>query len=63
MNLFDKAPALGREVFIAPSAAVIGSVKLGDKSSVFYGSVLKGGSQPLPACPPACPSLQFGSSQ
>lgn len=42
MNLFDKKPALGSDVFVAPSAAVIGDVKLGSKSSVFYGSVLRG---------------------
>jgi len=42
LNLFDKVPSLGRDVFVAPSAAVIGNVKLGDKASVFYGSVLRG---------------------
>eukprot|EP00887_Chlorella_sp_A99_P001895 scaffold18.g1895.t1 len=41
MNLFDKKPSLGREVFVAPSAAVIGDVKLDDHASVFYGSVVK----------------------
>ncbi|GAB4818672.1 hypothetical protein N2152v2_005718 [Parachlorella kessleri] len=41
LNLFDKVPSLGNNVFVAPSAAVIGNVKLGDKASVFYGSVLR----------------------
>lgn len=41
MNLFDKNPTLGRDVFVAPSAAVIGNVQLGSKASVFPGTVLK----------------------
>ena len=47
MNLFDKQPAVGNDVFVAPNAAVIGDVKLGNKASVFYGSVLRGGSARL----------------
>jgi carbonic anhydrase/acetyltransferase-like protein (isoleucine patch superfamily) len=35
-------PTLGREVFIAPGAYVIGKVTLGDESSVWFGSVLRG---------------------
>lgn len=42
MNLYDAKPTLGRDVFVAPSAAVIGDVKLGNNASVFYGSVLRG---------------------
>lgn len=42
MNLFDKKPTLGQDAFVAPTAAVIGDVTLGDKASVFYGSVVKG---------------------
>ena len=40
--LLGKAPSLGRDVFVAPSAAVIGDVRLGDNASVFYGSVIRG---------------------
>jgi acetyltransferase-like isoleucine patch superfamily enzyme len=42
MNLFDKAPVLGRNVFIAPNALVSGDVRVGNNSSVFYGSVVRG---------------------
>lgn len=42
MNLFDKQPALGTGVFVAPNAAIIGDVKLGNHASVFYGCVLRG---------------------
>lgn len=42
MNLFDRQPALGRDVFVAPNAVVVGDVKIGNQSSVFYGSVLRG---------------------
>ena len=35
-------PKVGRNVFIAPNATVIGRVTLGDNSSVWFGSVLRG---------------------
>ena len=35
-------PRKGEHVFIAPSANVIGDVKLGSKSSIWYGAVLRG---------------------
>lgn len=35
-------PQLGREVFVAPSADVIGNVTLGDQASVWFGAVLRG---------------------
>lgn len=37
-----RVPRLGRDVFVAPSASVIGDVELGDESSVWFGSVLRG---------------------
>lgn len=40
--LLGKAPSLGRDAFVAPSAAVIGDVQLGSQSSVFYGTVVRG---------------------
>jgi carbonic anhydrase/acetyltransferase-like protein (isoleucine patch superfamily) len=42
MGVYGTAPALGSNVFIAPSASVIGDVSLGDSSSVWYGAVLRG---------------------
>ncbi|MCU0443903.1 MAG: hypothetical protein MUE85_03230 [Microscillaceae bacterium] len=35
-------PQLGQDVFIAPTATVVGKVKLGDECSVWYGAVLRG---------------------
>jgi carbonic anhydrase/acetyltransferase-like protein (isoleucine patch superfamily) len=35
-------PSLGRDVFIAPGAYVIGHVTIGDDASVWFGSVLRG---------------------
>lgn len=35
-------PQIGNHVFIAPTAVVIGNVRIGDKASIWYGSVLRG---------------------
>jgi carbonic anhydrase/acetyltransferase-like protein (isoleucine patch superfamily) len=40
--LYNKKPLIGKETFIAPNAALIGQVELGNKSSVWYGAVLRG---------------------
>eukprot|EP00245_Coleochaete_scutata_P006041 TRINITY_DN20151_c0_g1_i1.p1 TRINITY_DN20151_c0_g1~~TRINITY_DN20151_c0_g1_i1.p1 ORF type:complete len:257 (+),score=46.86 TRINITY_DN20151_c0_g1_i1:213-983(+) len=42
MNLYNKAPEVPKDAFVAPNAAVIGDVKIGEKSSVWYGCVLRG---------------------
>ncbi|KAL3840298.1 hypothetical protein ACJIZ3_024889 [Penstemon smallii] len=42
MNLFDKSPVVDKDVFIAPSASVIGDVQVGRGSSIWYGCVLRG---------------------
>ena len=42
MHLFDKKPALANDSFVAPNAALIGDVQVGDRSSVWYGCVLRG---------------------
>nr|GMD00853.1 gamma carbonic anhydrase 1, mitochondrial-like [Ipomoea batatas] len=42
MNLFDKAPTVHREAFVAPSASIIGDVQVGRNSSIWYGCVLRG---------------------
>jgi carbonic anhydrase/acetyltransferase-like protein (isoleucine patch superfamily) len=36
------APVLGHDVFLAPSATLVGRVLLGDEVSVWYGAVLRG---------------------
>lgn len=38
----DSVPTIGKNVFIAPHAAVIGQVTLGDRVSVWFGTVLRG---------------------
>jgi carbonic anhydrase/acetyltransferase-like protein (isoleucine patch superfamily) len=40
-------PKVGRGVFVAPSASVIGDVVLGDESSVWFGTVLRGDVFPI----------------
>lgn len=42
MNLYDKAPEVAHNAFVAPSAAIIGDVKVGAGSSIWYGCVLRG---------------------
>lgn len=37
-----RKPTLGKNVFIAPGAVVVGDVSLGDHSSVWYNAVLRG---------------------
>lgn len=37
-----KQPRLGKNVYIAKNATVVGDVKLGDHASVWYGAVLRG---------------------
>lgn len=39
---FPLAPRLGKEVFVDPSAQIIGDVRIGDYSSVWPGCVLRG---------------------
>jgi len=38
----EKTPVYGRDVFIAPSATVIGDVETGDDSSFWFGVVVRG---------------------
>lgn len=42
MNIFEKVPSIEKDVFVAPSAAVIGDVQVGSGSSIWYGCVLRG---------------------
>ncbi|CAN0154887.1 unnamed protein product, partial [Discosporangium mesarthrocarpum] len=37
-----KTPDVPKEVFVAPNATVIGDVKMGPGSSVWYGTVIRG---------------------
>ena len=42
MNLGSRQPVLGKDVFVAPNAVVVGDVQLGNQSSVYMGAVLRG---------------------
>ncbi len=41
------APTLGRDVYVAPNATVIGDVVIGDASSVWFGAVIRGDVFPI----------------
>ncbi|KAL2348546.1 hypothetical protein Fmac_002546 [Flemingia macrophylla] len=41
MNVFDKGPAVHRDAFVAPSASLVGDVRVGPASSIWYGCVLR----------------------
>ena len=45
--VFGKRPRIGRGVFIAETAAVIGDVELGDDSSIWYSTVVRGDVMPI----------------
>jgi len=50
MSLYELSgvrPALGRDVFVADTAAVIGDVHLGDEAGVWFGAVLRGDYMPI----------------
>ncbi len=40
-------PTLGKDVFVAPNATVIGDVVIGDESSVWFGTVVRGDVFPI----------------
>jgi carbonic anhydrase/acetyltransferase-like protein (isoleucine patch superfamily) len=41
-SLEGLAPRLGRDVYVAPNATVVGDVDLGDEVSIWFGAVLRG---------------------
>ena len=40
-------PTIGKDVFVAPTASVVGEVTLGDGSNIWFGTVLRGDLQPI----------------
>ncbi len=42
-----KRPKIGKNVFISPTAAVIGDVEIGEGSGIWYGAVLRGDMAPI----------------
>jgi carbonic anhydrase/acetyltransferase-like protein (isoleucine patch superfamily) len=47
LNFKGAVPRIGRDVFIAPTAVVIGDVTIGDRASIWYGAVLRGDLAPI----------------
>lgn len=47
MPFRGKFPLLGRDVFVAPTATIIGDVELGEEASVWFGAVLRGDIGPI----------------
>lgn len=45
--LNDKKPVIGHNVFVAPSAMIIGDVTIKDNASIWYGVVLRGDMEPI----------------
>lgn len=43
----DKFPEADQSAFIAPTADIIGEVKIGESSSIWYGAVLRGDDLPI----------------
>lgn len=43
----DHRPILGRDVFVAPNATLIGDVELAEEASVWFGAVLRGDIGPI----------------
>jgi len=43
----DKKPLIGVDVFIAPTAVIIGDVTIGEGSSIWYGAVVRGDLAPI----------------
>jgi carbonic anhydrase/acetyltransferase-like protein (isoleucine patch superfamily) len=46
-TLSGKTPVIGKGVFVAETAAIIGDVEIGDSSSVWYGTVIRGDDMPI----------------
>jgi carbonic anhydrase/acetyltransferase-like protein (isoleucine patch superfamily) len=46
-SLADLSPQLGEGAWAAPSADLIGDVRLGPRASVWFGAVLRGDNTPL----------------
>ena len=46
LALPERTPQLADDVFVAPTAVVVGSVTIGRRSSIWYGSVVRADSDP-----------------
>lgn len=44
VELDGLAPVIGEDVFLAPTAVLVGDVRIGDRASIWFGAVLRGDS-------------------
>jgi carbonic anhydrase/acetyltransferase-like protein (isoleucine patch superfamily) len=44
LELDGVSPSIGQDVFLAPTAVLVGDVRVGDRASVWFGAVLRGDS-------------------
>jgi len=42
--VYNRTPMLGKNLFIAPNATVVGGAEIGNGTSVWYGAVIRGDS-------------------
>src|ERR671928_2031655 len=42
LELDGVRPTIGRDVFLAPTAVLIGDVRVGDRANIWFGAVLRG---------------------
>src|SRR3954451_23208691 len=42
VELDGARPSIGRDVFLAPTAVLIGDVRVGDRANIWFGAVLRG---------------------
>jgi len=42
-----KTPVIGKDVYIAPTAVIVGDVVIGDRASIWFGTVLRGDLAPI----------------
>jgi len=47
IELGEKKPRIGQNVFIAPTAVIVGDVEILDGASIWYGAVLRGDMAPI----------------
>src|SRR6201991_4094299 len=47
MELDGVSPTIGRDVWLAPHAVLVGDVRVGDNASIWFGAVLRGDSSQI----------------
>lgn len=47
IDIFGKKPIISAKVFIDPSSRIMGDVKIGRDSAVFYGTIIRGDDAPI----------------